>query len=520
MASDEFAGLIRRSSRCKLLDTLVATLRHAMSRPTPGLRPLTRFEWLRLLSAPSACIMLCIGFFVPCIINRPHTPNDLHLEYAELCNTANGYNIMGTIVGIAYTMIIWGALLRLDLLLTCTTESNMNVLLSLARRPSATDIVPVLCFFVLIIGRLSKVFDLEEDDTIPPSMLVSNSVTTVIWFGGMCFTVVVLRVQMIKRHGTHLAEHLEKWFSSLALLTIVQIFCAAFTVHLGVSTQPIRFGNYTCLHTSAPCRLINSTYLATYCQPSFDFRRTTLEYQCFDEGGVCGRPSAYDSCKLQIAATDLTYRGLGPITFCEYVPNFMIISEIRRGIRRTWLTLIADLVALVAVACIAFSSVTIVTPQPITISLQRATLYIVYYACPWLTAVAMVSYVSEALRHGGLKLATGRMDLSEYSGFLSHDWGIDELGRNNHARVQQINEQLQAAGLSTWFDSEQMAGDIHAAMTDGIDQSATVLVFITQNYLIKTSGGGPRGLGDNCLVRMRSRSNLWGASRSIRVWSM
>jgi hypothetical protein len=32
--------------------------------------------------------------------------------------------------------------------------------------------------------------------------------------------------------------------------------------------------------------------------------------------------------------------------------------------------------------------------------------------------------------------------------FLTHDWGIDELGRANHDRVATINKELKSLGLS------------------------------------------------------------------------
>lgn len=35
------------------------------------------------------------------------------------------------------------------------------------------------------------------------------------------------------------------------------------------------------------------------------------------------------------------------------------------------------------------------------------------------------------------------------------DWGKDD-GVDNHARVSQINAALQARGLKTWFDEEQV----------------------------------------------------------------
>ena len=53
-------------------------------------------------------------------------------------------------------------------------------------------------------------------------------------------------------------------------------------------------------------------------------------------------------------------------------------------------------------------------------------------------------------------------------------------------------------GLSCWLDEEQMQGDINLQMTDGIDNSAVVVAFITTRYVTKVNGKGPRGADDNC----------------------
>ena len=42
--------------------------------------------------------------------------------------------------------------------------------------------------------------------------------------------------------------------------------------------------------------------------------------------------------------------------------------------------------------------------------------------------------------------------------FLTHDWGVDKEGRDNHARVAYINDLLKKGGITTWFDSEKMTG--------------------------------------------------------------
>ena len=93
----------------------------------------------------------------------------------------------------------------------------------------------------------------------------------------------------------------------------------------------------------------------------------------------------------------------------------------------------------------------------------------------------------------------------EHHGFLSHDWGTDALGRSNHARVVAIKRRLaEECGLDCWLDEEEMEGDINQAMTDGIDGSATVVVFITERYVMKVAGKGPNGDDDNCKKELRA----------------
>ena len=101
--------------------------------------------------------------------------------------------------------------------------------------------------------------------------------------------------------------------------------------------------------------------------------------------------------------------------------------------------------------------------------------------------------------------------------FLSHDWGTDDQGRPNHERVSRVNAALQAAGLVTWFDEERMHGDIVEQMTDGIDRSSLVLVFVTSNYLKKVAGEGPGGANDNCKAEFDYTCNRKGVERMLAV---
>jgi ankyrin repeat protein len=64
--------------------------------------------------------------------------------------------------------------------------------------------------------------------------------------------------------------------------------------------------------------------------------------------------------------------------------------------------------------------------------------------------------------------------------FLTHDWGIDQFGRDNHMRVLRVNEALKKLGIVTWFDKDRMDGDVIQQMCDGIERTQLVVTFITQ----------------------------------------
>ena len=85
----------------------------------------------------------------------------------------------------------------------------------------------------------------------------------------------------------------------------------------------------------------------------------------------------------------------------------------------------------------------------------------------------------------------------------AHDWGTDEKGRDNHARVAAVHAALTAAGMRCWFDEEQMQGDINARMTEGVDTSAVVVVFITKRYCAKVAGKGKPVHLTTCISEVR-----------------
>jgi len=84
--------------------------------------------------------------------------------------------------------------------------------------------------------------------------------------------------------------------------------------------------------------------------------------------------------------------------------------------------------------------------------------------------------------------------------FFSHDWRIDSEGRNNHKRVYNIVKQIQKSGYTTWFDEEDMAGNIDAAMADGIENADAVVICITETYCNKVNNASrDLRVRDNCL---------------------
>ena len=66
--------------------------------------------------------------------------------------------------------------------------------------------------------------------------------------------------------------------------------------------------------------------------------------------------------------------------------------------------------------------------------------------------------------------------------FLSHNWGKDEKHRDNHRRASRINDGLKEIGYQTWFDEERLRGNLAQKISQGIEQTKGVIVFITLAY--------------------------------------
>lgn len=98
--------------------------------------------------------------------------------------------------------------------------------------------------------------------------------------------------------------------------------------------------------------------------------------------------------------------------------------------------------------------------------------------------------------------------------FLSHDWGKDESGRENHHRVYLINKGLKELGYRTWFDDECMEGHIGENMSEGIEQSKGVITFITRRYHDKVNS---KNYKDNCKIEFDYASRTKTGSKMVAV---
>ena len=70
---------------------------------------------------------------------------------------------------------------------------------------------------------------------------------------------------------------------------------------------------------------------------------------------------------------------------------------------------------------------------------------------------------------------------------------------SQHKRVCEVAKRVQEKGeLKLWLDEEALHGDIYKQMTDGIDNSQCVIVFITPRYIEKANGKGKNKDNDKC----------------------
>jgi hypothetical protein len=100
--------------------------------------------------------------------------------------------------------------------------------------------------------------------------------------------------------------------------------------------------------------------------------------------------------------------------------------------------------------------------------------------------------------------------------FLSHNWGNDRTGRDNHGAVKRIAAALKSRGLRVWLDEEQLGGAavLTEQLASGIDASTIVACFLTQSYMQKVTGPNE---GDNCKKEFKYATLKLTAVRMVAV---
>ena len=89
--------------------------------------------------------------------------------------------------------------------------------------------------------------------------------------------------------------------------------------------------------------------------------------------------------------------------------------------------------------------------------------------------------------------------IHKYDVFLSHDWDMDEKGRDYHERVSRWNNNaLKQSGIKTWFDGDQMNNIIVGQMLAGKESSLFVTTIITKEIIEKGDRRRKKGVDDNC----------------------
>jgi len=96
-----------------------------------------------------------------------------------------------------------------------------------------------------------------------------------------------------------------------------------------------------------------------------------------------------------------------------------------------------------------------------------------------------------------------------YDVFLSHAWGEDTEGRDNHVRVMKMASYLRLHGLEVFFDDWEMHKyrSIDEAMVSGMRYASVVVIVLTEKYVQKIVDAQVR---DNCAAEFNLSTQVAG----------
>jgi len=104
-----------------------------------------------------------------------------------------------------------------------------------------------------------------------------------------------------------------------------------------------------------------------------------------------------------------------------------------------------------------------------------------------------------------------------FDAYLSHNWGIDCDARNNHERVNKINEALKKIGIRTRFYEDQFDENGIDMAKEEIDRSMVMIVFVSEKYIANVTGKGDHGEDDQCKQEFEYALKQKGALNMIPV---
>jgi len=135
-----------------------------------------------------------------------------------------------------------------------------------------------------------------------------------------------------------------------------------------------------------------------------------------------------------------------------------------------------------------------------------------YYSCKeeHTNSLSQDNFILPVIQRQNTNLSTASTSIKTDC-FLSHNWGDQN---KNHHFVKRVNLELQKRGWKTWFDENQMDGNIRFRMAEGIDNTKCVVVFITKEYRDKVNG---MDMTDNCKYEFSYAMNQLGSQNMIPV---
>ena len=514
-----------------------------------------------LLFAPVVLLLAIVSFTFVICLTPVYTNSSILRAQQPICNTASAQVPLFTAYGLLLTLAMQVSMGQTAHLVRAHEFSSDERLLLLARR---TTVREILALVVLASYQILMVYHTFRTSGGVAACFRSIQLA---WSCAMVVAMILMRVAILRRERTAMMTHLAKWQRRVTLVFVAQCCCLWYAVVVAGEVPLVFFHSYAEGTTNGPplnCRgVINESYVDQYCSTRAN-GHMALDYECNDQP-YGAYASLYTACAAKGHLREMATREASLDVISRYLPCFLLLNELRRGQRtihclsflgdaafcglgvivcicittlayphalaQNWIIgYDSDVSCLVRVICVRrmlaalllaltcndlSAARALVRGQDVDNSVEMSALFTIALL---LSVTATGCYCYAQIKRGVLQFVHGQSYTDErFAVFLSHDWGSDELGRDNHQRVFEVNRRLRAEGLRTWFDSERMVGDINAAMTHGIDCSETVIVFVTQAYIAKAAGRGPRGQMDNCCAECSYALNRRGVQRMVAV---